>query len=149
MIKVYILFVLSVVPCSISIQLLNYADCGSSAIIHSILLEPCDATPCIIHQLQNYTARINFTARANHKRAFNFASSVTTGLNDKWSVPTFDACTNDLKCPIQAGLAQIYTITVTCPLARPSRVAAKWEVKTGDDPNDPDIICFVFPVEIV
>ncbi|XP_045187940.2 NPC intracellular cholesterol transporter 2-like [Mercenaria mercenaria] len=125
---------------------LRYTDCGSSADVHSITLEPCSQDPCVIHQQQNYTAHISFTPKANHDKAYNFATGIIFGSPQPFAVSPKDACGNGVHCPLQAGLIQTYTASVLSPITDPKRVAAKWEVK---DENDQDIICFVFPVVIV
>ncbi|XP_053392634.1 putative protein heh-1 [Mercenaria mercenaria] len=158
MIKLCVVLVLCFMPYRIAIRL-HYADCGSSATVHSVFLEPCEIhhvhgiQECIIYEQHNYTATINFTATVNHDKAFNFASGDVTGTGnlELWTFSPNDACSRDVKCPIQAGLAQIYTATVTVPITNPKRMAAKWQVKTENDRfgTAPDIICFVFPVKIV
>ncbi|XP_060591764.1 NPC intracellular cholesterol transporter 2-like [Ruditapes philippinarum] len=150
MIKIIALLVLSLVSCTVAVQL-KYVSCGSTAVVHSIVLEPCAAEPCVIHIGQNYTGSINFTPKVNHDHAYNFASGDVTGAGTEeiWNINPNDACTKGVKCPIQAGLQQTYTATVTVPITNPKRMAAKWQVKDSNDPAAHPIICFVFPVTIV
>ncbi|XP_060577292.1 NPC intracellular cholesterol transporter 2-like [Ruditapes philippinarum] len=146
MLKLVVVFAIYCVATSFAVTLTRYTDCGSKADIHSIVLEPCNSEPCIIHQLQNYTTHIRFTPKVTHQNANNFATGIIAGVPTPFAVSPKNACGNGLTCPIQAGLQQTYTATVQCPITTPLRIAAKWEVK---DENNEDIICFVFPTTIV
>ncbi|XP_060583165.1 uncharacterized protein LOC132739464 [Ruditapes philippinarum] len=123
----------------------------STATVHSVFLESCVAEPCVIHVQQNYTVRIVFTARVNHDKAYNFASGDVIGIgrDEIWYFKPNDACIDSVKCPIQAGLQQTYSKTVTIPITSSRRMAAKWQVKDSNDPAAPPIICFVIPITII
>jgi hypothetical protein len=54
----------------------------------------------------------------NHDKAYHFASGdvAGSGREEIWYINPNDACTYSVKCPIQAGLQQTYTKTVTIPI---------------------------------
>ncbi|XP_060577288.1 NPC intracellular cholesterol transporter 2-like [Ruditapes philippinarum] len=146
MLKLVVVFAIYCVATSFAVTLTRYIDCGSKAEIHSIVLEPCNSEPCIIHPLQDYTTHVTFTPRITHQSAYNFATGIIAGVPTPVNASPINACGNGLTCPIQAGLQQTYTATVQCPIVKPLRLAAKSELK---DENNEDIICFVFPAMIV
>ncbi|KAL4238471.1 Phosphatidylglycerol/phosphatidylinositol transfer protein [Mactra antiquata] len=130
--------------CSI---MLKYTDCGSHGTIHSILLEPCDELPCVIHKGVSYTTHINFTATQHASQLSNVCHGIIAGVPTPFAVNPINACGNGVKCPLQIGANETYTATVTCPSdVNSMRLAGKWEVV---DQNGHDLICFVFPLEIV
>jgi hypothetical protein len=61
----------------------------------------------------------------NHDRAYNFASGDVAGTGTQyiWNITPNDACTQGVKCPIQAGLQQTYTATVKVPI---TNSVCKW-----------------------
>lgn len=54
----------------------------------------------------------------HHDKALNHATGVIAGHPEDFPVE-LEACGNGLTCPIQPGVAQTYTASVTCPITNP------------------------------
>lgn len=87
---------------------------GSKAAVSDVDISPCDnAAECVLKQGNSYTITIKFTPSSDMNKVAVKADASFFGSTIPLPVPQPDGCIDSgLTCPVKAGTAQTYHLTI-------------------------------------
>ncbi|XP_077532184.1 mite group 2 allergen-like Ixo r 2 [Haemaphysalis longicornis] len=119
MLTLLALFVAFAFACSERVGTYEYEDCGSTAKILSIKVEPCPSDPCVF--LRGKDTKIHFSVIADQDSKGLRLEPTMNVLGLKLPVPGIerDLCKEAYPCPIVKGRRYDGTMTVRVPTYAP------------------------------
>jgi len=141
----YVKYLCIFLACAATSKKIKVKDCGSSAKLNFVDVQPCKREPCKLEQGKTYSMIVNFTPSQGSKALESKVCGKVGPVCIPFPLPEPDSC-KQVTCPIEEG--QTYEFATSLPIlsSYPKlHVVGKWQVK-GDDG---DQICFYIPIKIV
>ncbi|XP_048734439.1 NPC intracellular cholesterol transporter 2-like [Ostrea edulis] len=135
--------ILAAVLCSATADVITFKDCGSvTGTVNQVEFTPCPSEPCQVKKGDNATLKVELTPKVDSTKY----TSVLHGIIGGVPVP-FPLQNGLVSGPISINTKITYSnFLMVLPSYPKVSLLAKLEIR---DDNDKDLVCFVWPIQIV